>query len=276
MPAPLAIRPRGGAGDPVATLDGAGNEILTGNLTLSGGVIYLGKVAAAPAPIPGAIALYTLDGVTVQFVAAGGQAGGQTIAGALTVNGLLTAAAGFNSTGNAGVSITGSNNTGLAFIQNTATVNAGADLLFNENAAASIALGIAVTGDASSRLTIDAAGNHSWGPGNAGRDTTLGRVSAGLLGVTTGSFTVATAGQGLRVKEGSNAKQGTSVLTAGSVVVANTSVTATSRIFLTSQADGGTPGFLRVSARTAGTSFTITSSSGTDTSTVAWEIFEQG
>lgn len=90
------------------------------------------------------------------------------------------------------------------------------------------------------------------------------------------SVDVAAAGQGLKVAEGSNAKQGTAVLAAGSAVVSNTSVTASSRIFLTSNADGGTPGWLRVSARTAGTSFTITSSSGTDTSTVAYEIFEPG
>jgi len=87
---------------------------------------------------------------------------------------------------------------------------------------------------------------------------------------------VTSIGQGIKVAEGTNAKQGTAVLTAGSAVVANTSVTASSRILLTSQADGGAPGFLRVSARTAGTSFTITSSSGTDTSTVAYEIFEPG
>ncbi len=89
-----------------------------------------------------------------------------------------------------------------------------------------------------------------------------------------GNFLIQLAGKGLRVKEGSNAKQGTATLTAGSVTVSNTSVTANSRIFLTSQADGGTPGWLRVSARTASTSFTITSSSGTDTSTVAYQIFE--
>ncbi len=85
---------------------------------------------------------------------------------------------------------------------------------------------------------------------------------------------VTAAGNGLRVKEGSNAKQGTATLVAGTVTVANTSVTANSRILLTSQVDGGTPGFLRVSARVAATSFTITSSSGTDTSTVAYQIFE--
>lgn len=89
-----------------------------------------------------------------------------------------------------------------------------------------------------------------------------------------GNLLVQQAGKGLRVKEGSNAKQGTATLVAGTVTVSNTSVTANSRIFLTSQADGGTPGWLRVSARTASTSFTITSSSGTDTSTVAYQIFE--
>jgi hypothetical protein len=92
--------------------------------------------------------------------------------------------------------------------------------------------------------------------------------------VTNVHFRVATAGYGLRVAEGSNCKQGTATLVGGTVTVSNTSVTANSRIFLTSQADGGTPGFLRVSARVAGTSFTITSSSGTDTSTVAYQIFE--
>lgn len=39
-------------------------------------------------------------------------------------------------------------------------------------------------------------------------------------------------------------------------------------------ADGGTPGFVRVTAKSAGTSFTITSSSSSDTSTIAWLIIE--
>jgi hypothetical protein len=112
-----------------------------------------------------------------------------------------------------------------------------------------------------------------------------GNISATGLGVVTGggglnsgvgSVDVPTIGAGLKVAEGVNAKQGTAVLVAGSVVVADTAVTANSRILLTSQADGGAPGFLRVSARVAGTSFTITSSSATDTSTVAYEIFEPG
>jgi hypothetical protein len=85
------------------------------------------------------------------------------------------------------------------------------------------------------------------------------------------------AGAGFRVKEGSNARMGTAVLDGGSpasVVVNNTSVTANTRIFLTGNADGGTVGFVRVSARTASTSFTITSSANGDTSTVAWLLME--
>ena len=67
---------------------------------------------------------------------------------------------------------------------------------------------------------------------------------------------------------------GRATLVAGTVTVNTTAVTANSNILLTSQVDGGTPGFLRVSARVANTSFTITSSDGADTSTIAWWILE--
>jgi hypothetical protein len=67
---------------------------------------------------------------------------------------------------------------------------------------------------------------------------------------------------------------GTAVLVGGTVVVNTPSVTANSRIILTANVTGGTPGALYVSARSAGASFTITSTSGTDTSTVAWMLFE--
>jgi hypothetical protein len=172
--------------------------------------------------------------------------------------------------------VNGDDDTGAFTFTNASTVaGAGfADLSLNENAAGSIAFGIKVSGDADNRFQSDATGALSWGPGNAVLDTTLGRSAAGVLSVTTGAFSVTSVGQGLAVKEGTNAKQGTAVLVAGAKVVSNTAVTANSRILLTSQVDGGTPGWLRVSARTAGTSFTITSSSGTDTSTVAYQIFE--
>lgn len=99
-------------------------------------------------------------------------------------------------------------------------------------------------------------------------------AAAGIPNSVVGNFAVGPAGNGLRVAEGANAKQGTSVLVAGTLVVANTSVTALSRIFLTSQVPGGTTGWLGISARVVGVSFTILSSNPLDTSTVAWEIFE--
>lgn len=135
-----------------------------------------------------------------------------------------------------------------------------------------------VSGDTTPRLQLGmtAAGLAQilMGPGNAAFDTIIRRLSPTALGILGADLAVDTAGSGLQVKEGTNAKQGTAVLVGGTVVVSNTAVTANSRIFLTAQNTGGTPGALRVSARTAGTSFTITSTSATDTSTVAYQIFE--
>ena len=135
--------------------------------------------------------------------------------------------------------------------------------------------GAAQSGDAFNRVELRASGAIAFGTGGASPAVTLSRGGVGILSCPQ-NLDVNSIGSGVQVAEGANAKQGTATLVAGSAVVANTSVTATSRILLTSNADGGTPGFVRVSARTAGTSFTITSSSGTDTSTIAYEIFEVG
>jgi hypothetical protein len=100
------------------------------------------------------------------------------------------------------------------------------------------------------------------------------RINATQVMVSSADLVVNTVGNGLQIKSGTHGRIGTAVLVGGTVTVANTSVTATTRIFLTSNTDGGTPGWLRVSAKVNGTSFTITSSSGTDTSTVAWVLIE--
>jgi hypothetical protein len=89
-----------------------------------------------------------------------------------------------------------------------------------------------------------------------------------------GNVRIATAGRGLFIAEGSNARMGVATLTLGGVTVSTTAVGANSRIFISSNADGGTPGFVRVSARVAGSSFSITSSNGSDTSQVAWMIVD--
>ncbi len=88
-----------------------------------------------------------------------------------------------------------------------------------------------------------------------------------------GAFNVSTVGKGLQVKEGSNAKQGVVTLVSGVGVVANTSVTANSRIFYCGQ-DTNVTGFLKITARSNGSGFTITSSVLSDTGVVAYEIFE--
>lgn len=110
--------------------------------------------------------------------------------------------------------------------------------------------------------------------GGQGVDVTL---LVGTGGANTNDLIIETntnAGQTLKINDGSNEQMGLAVLVGGTVTVNNVKVTANSRIFLTSQVDGGTPGFVRVSSRVAGTSFTITSSSGTDTSSIAWLIIE--
>lgn len=131
-----------------------------------------------------------------------------------------------------------------------------------------------LTSDTFDRIRWTADGNIHLGPGTSSRDVTWGRTNTAQIGSSDSDIAATLAGKGFRVKEGSNAKMGTATLASGAATVSNTSVTSTSRIFLTSNADGGTPGWLRVSARTAGTSFTITSSSSTDTSTVAWIMYE--
>lgn len=99
-------------------------------------------------------------------------------------------------------------------------------------------------------------------------------VFTGDVNVSTGNLLVSTIGKGIQIKTGTNARVGTAGLVGGTKLVTNTSITANSLIFLTSQTDGGTTGALRISAKVVGTSFTITSLSVLDTSTVAWMIVE--
>jgi hypothetical protein len=140
-------------------------------------------------------------------------------------------------------------------------------------------MGFKIAGDTNNRIVFgrQASGaSIELGGGTGAPDVTLNRPSANLLRINNADTAISTIGRGLQVAEGANAKQGTAKLTAGTVTVATTAVTANSRIFLTTQDNAfvGTLGFHQVSARVAGASFTITSSSVTDTSTDAWEIIE--
>lgn len=72
------------------------------------------------------------------------------------------------------------------------------------------------------------------------------------------------------------AKGTSAAMVAGTVTVTNTLVAANSIILLTAAALGTVtaPKALAVTARSAGVSFTITSADNTDTSTVAWVMFQ--
>lgn len=146
-------------------------------------------------------------------------------------------------------------------------------------AAADRAFGSQLAADTFNRLLIspgNAGGAFSEGPGNATQDVRFGRTAANLFGLTGCDLDVATAGRGLRVKEGANAKQGRATLVGGTVVVANTSITATSIIepgYVTPSANAGA---VFVSSVTVGTGFTLKSTNAADTSVVGYLIYEQG
>lgn len=132
----------------------------------------------------------------------------------------------------------------------------------------------AVGGDNFDRWHTLASGYQEWSDGTTNPDVNLYRRSAGQL-ATDSDVVINAAGKGLRIKEGgAGAKMGAVNLVGGTVVVNTTAITNTSRVFLTNQGQVGTAGILRMSAKTAGTSFTITSSSATDASLVAWMIVE--
>lgn len=113
------------------------------------------------------------------------------------------------------------------------------------------------------RVLIDGAGNVA-----IGKDTATYKLDV------VGDVAANSLGHGFRAAEGANAKQGiTAAMVAGAITVANASVTANSRIFPSRKVAGGTLGHVSYSV-VAGTSFTLTSSSATETSTFVYEIFE--
>lgn len=69
-------------------------------------------------------------------------------------------------------------------------------------------------------------------------------------------------------------KSGIVTLVGGTVNVAVTQVTGNSKIRLEMYSPGGTVGWSYVSARTAGTGFTITSTNAADTSQIYWELVQ--
>jgi hypothetical protein len=111
--------------------------------------------------------------------------------------------------------------------------------------------------------------------GSAAARTGVIGIGKGVSVTANNTWVIGTIGIKHAIVEGTNAAMGLSAaMTTGSIVISNTLVTANSRIFLTINVPGGTPGAVYVSARNAGTDFTISSTSVLDTSQVAWEIKE--
>ncbi|MFD9212100.1 glycosyl hydrolase family 28-related protein [Streptomyces sp. NPDC059544] len=90
---------------------------------------------------------------------------------------------------------------------------------------------------------------------------------------TAKALNLGSAGGGVAIAEGANARLGVATLAGGTVTVPNTSVTANTRVAPFRQAAGGTLGHLSVT-KNPGVGFTITSSSATDTSVVAYVLLE--
>ncbi len=89
----------------------------------------------------------------------------------------------------------------------------------------------------------------------------------------TGNVNLLSAGNKLLIATGSNASVGTGTLVGGTVTISTTAVTANSLIFLQDTASSITNvGTLTVSSKSAGTSFTVTSTLALDTSTFNWLI----
>jgi hypothetical protein len=103
--------------------------------------------------------------------------------------------------------------------------------------------------------------------------TMLNRTGSLVLGIPTGTFNVSIPNGGFLIGEGNNQRMGVATLVGGTIAVANTSVTANTRIFVSRSTTGGTVGHLSTT-QIASTSFTVNSSSGTDTSTVNWLLIE--
>ena len=92
-------------------------------------------------------------------------------------------------------------------------------------------------------------------------------VTVGYMIASSGSLSK------LSIATGTNASAGTGTLVGGTVTISTTAVTSSSLIFLQDTSSSITNvGTLTVSAKTAGTSFTVTSTMALDTSTFNWFI----
>ena len=271
--------------------DATGGRTVTWNSVFKYGTWMIDPTASSISSI-----VFEFDGTNWQAVGSGGSGNTLRVPNLLTATAGLGTSPGTNGVLNFGAGTTAA--TGIYFGTDTTLYRSAADNLNTDDAFTCIgSLNVGNAGSGNAALNIkgftsaqsyigffDNTTLH-WQFGkntdnslflyNANSNTSIFTLQSDATATFWGNLIAGTVGKGLRVKEGTNAKQGTATLVAGTVTVSNTSVTANSRIFLTAQ-DNSSTGSLRVSARTAGTSFAITSSNAGDTGVVAYQIFEPG
>lgn len=136
MGAPLTVNSPT-TGQVVTLLDGNGDIIATGVLTMAQGIVL--GTSTAPAAAPGSVAIYSPDGQSVAFKGSDGQAISQTVSGNLTVTGNETVGGTLGVTGNttlgAGLAVTGNETvggtlgvTGNSTLTGTLTVSGATDV----------------------------------------------------------------------------------------------------------------------------------------------------
>ncbi|MET9096252.1 right-handed parallel beta-helix repeat-containing protein [Streptomyces cyaneofuscatus] len=163
--------------------------------------------------------------------------------------------------------------------------NSAAGFVTEASDGTSVWLTNAATGTVLSGVTevLPATGSTACVRADAGTTATVVGLTAVKPNVFTGLVTRLDPGDGSLVvpgktivpSGGSSARLGTAVLGAGGTVTVNTTaIAATSIVILTIQTPGGTVGSPYVNARVAGTSFTVKSTSTSDTSTVGWRILD--
>jgi len=162
----------------------------------------------------------------------------------------------------------------------------GTDLLFGLASTQTAAKNLVVT-STGGNATIVNGGNTSLTAGSA--YSVSGNGNGGDVNITSGLRR--TAGSGvdgnlvietrnatgtIKINDGANEQMGVATLVGGTLTVNNTKVTANTRITLTIQSLGTVtvPTTVGITARVAGTSFTITSANVVDTSVIFWQLWE--
>jgi hypothetical protein len=175
-------------GQVVYMVDGQGNSVQAGTIT-SGDGVALTQTASPATPSTGELKVFSPDGQSLQIVnsagvvsdvATGDSSDDVTVAGNLTVDGTTTLQG--LATVNNQIAINRTTDSSAINATYTVTANAtNAAFAYNAEGSTGRFLSAEVAADTSARFVVDVNGAIAWGPGSAGRDTTLSRTGTGVL-----------------------------------------------------------------------------------------------